>query len=429
MAAPNSAKNNMLIGGNAPAAPPAPPPAAGYSIESVRGLINNLANLREDPVVNVSTIQGDDRDAIKNTVSALLVVALIEAAKNLRVNGVSLDGTFDDVMDGDLIPYKSSMIINVPTSKELVARLVTPLWMQSKNLPVGDVRAVIKGNLYSRIPDLDYNMWYDTLNLTSDQKIFLSKWDALVTKIRDHLSSSSAGEPSSEIRPSNAVAQPVKSTLTVFNRNPNVLAVLPQHRIRVTNPAAPMPVNPLAGFRIALQNGGNFNMKGGNVSRAAPLYPRLVMNGGASPFAVMEGGADAAMGAVNPWPAGRPAPNPVAILDARINAAVNGFKADLQNDLKGQIRNYSENTNTALKDLTERLQLLNDANKAFSQYRPGLGVDAGAMNADALKTMVDQIKEINERAEKASNKYSKLEEIAKTVEELAARGKGMGRNP
>jgi hypothetical protein len=51
------------------------------------------------------------------------------------------------------------------------------------------------------------------------------------------------------------------------------------------------------------------------------------------------------------------------------------------------------------------------------------------MNADALKTMVDQIKEINERAEKASNKYSKLEEIAKTVEELAARGKGMGRNP
>ena len=425
MAAPNSAKNNMLIGGGDGAAA-APPAAPGYSIESVRGLINNLATLKNDPVVNVSTIKGDNRAAIKNTVSALLAVALTEAAKNLRVDGVTLDETFDDVMNGDLIPYKSSMIINVPTSKELVARLVTPLWMQSKNLPVGDVRAVIKGNLYSRIPDLDYNMWYDTLNLNAEPKTNLTKWDALVTKIRDHLSSSSAGEVSSEIRPSNAVAQPVKSTLTVFNRNPNVLAVLPQHRIRVTNPAAPLPGNPLAGFRIALQNGGNFNMKGGNVSRAAPLYPTLVMNGGASPFAVMEGGAAA-------WPAGRPTPNPVAILDARINAAVNGFKAatgkELDDALKNSIREYSDNTNTALKDLTEKLQLLNDANKAFSQYRPGLGVNAGTMNADQLKTMVDQIKEINERAEKASNKYSKLEEIAKTVEELAARGKGMGRNP
>ena len=391
--------------------------------------------MRNNPAVVVTNIQGADRYAIKQTVYQLLVEALTGAVINKNANGVNLTETFDDVMDGDLIPYKSSMIINVPTSKELVSRLVTPLWMQSKNLPVGNVRDVIKSNLYSRIPDSDYNMWYDTLNLDDDPKTNLTKWDELVKKIRDHLSSSSAGQTSSEIRPSNAVAQPVKSTLTVFNRNPNVLAVLPQHRIRVTNPAAPMPVNPLAGFRIALQNGGNFNMKGGNVSRAAPLYPTLVMNGGASPFAVMEGGAlvPADVGRINPWPAGRPTPNPVAILDARINAAVNGFKAatgkELQNDLRGQIRIYSETTNTALKDLTERLQLLNDANKAFSQYRPGLGVDAGAMNADALKTMVDQIKEINERAEKASNKYSKLEEIAKTVEELAARGRGMGRNP
>jgi methyl-accepting chemotaxis protein len=178
-------------------------------------------------------------------------------------------------------------------------------------------------------------------------------------------------------------------------------------------------------------------MKGGNVSRAAPLYPRLVMNGGASPFAVMEGGADAeairAVGNANPWPTNRPTPNPVAILDARINAAVNGFTAatskPLDATLKGEIRLYSDNTNKALKDLTDRLQLLNDANKAFSQYRPGLGVDAGTMNAAKLQEMVDQIKEINERAEKASKKYTKLEEIAKTVEELAARGRGMGRNP
>ena len=427
MAAPNSAKNNMLIGGNLPA-------AAGYTIESVRGLINNLDNLRTDlnavKDVNLNPIADGRRAEVEVYVNSVLSTA-IGGTYNTQVNNVSLEDTMQSIIEGDYIPYKSSMILNVPTSKELVARLVTPLWMQSKGLPVGNVIDVIKSNLYSRIPDLDYNTWYDTTIVDDNKKTNLSKWDELVKKIRDHLSSSSAGTVSSEIRPSNAVAQPVKSTLTVFNRNPNVLAVLPQHRIRVTNPAAPMPVNPLAGFRIALQNGGNFNMKGGNVSRAAPLYPTLVMNGGASPFAVMEGGGVAAAPAA--WPTDRPTPNPVAILDARINAAINGFKAatnkELDGGLKNSIREYSDNTNKALKELTEKLQLLNDANKAFSQYRPGLGVDAGRMTTDQLKTMVDQIKEINERAEKASNKYSKLEEIAKTVEELAARGRGMGRNP
>jgi hypothetical protein len=269
-------------------------------------------------------------------------------------------------------------------------------------------------------------MWYAALALDADQKTNLSKWDELVKKIRDKLSGSTAGVTSSEIPPANAVAQPKLSTITVFNRNPAVAAMLPAIRNNVIN--VPTPANPLAGFRVALQNGGNFNMKGGNVSRAAPLYPTLVMNGGASPFAVMEGGAAAAA-----WPADRQVPNPVAILDAKINASVNGFKAatgkDLQSGLRDDIRKYSDNTNKALKELSENLKLLDDSSKAFSQYRPGLGVDAGNMNAEQLKDMVDQIKVVNDAAEKASKKYSKLEEISKTLDELVARGRGVGRNP
>jgi hypothetical protein len=51
------------------------------------------------------------------------------------------------------------------------------------------------------------------------------------------------------------------------------------------------------------------------------------------------------------------------------------------------------------------------------------------MTAEQLKTMVDQIKVVNDAAEKASKKYSKLEEISKTLDELVARGRGVGRNP
>jgi hypothetical protein len=400
-----------------------------YDVGSVTSLIDNLNNLRADKVVDnvdLSTIVAGTKDEVVARINAVLARVITAVPYGAAAGGQDLFTLINGIMNGDVIPYKSSMIVNVPTSKELVSRLITPLWMTSKGLPMNNETAAITGNTYSHIPASDYDMWYSSLALDANQKTNLSKWDELVKKIRDKLSGSIAGATSSEIPPGNAVAQPKKSTITVFNRNPAVAAMLPAIRNNVIN--VPTPANPLAGFRVALQNGGNFNMKGGNVSRAAPLYPTLVMNGGASPFAVMEGGAAAAA-----WPADRQVPNPVAILDAKINASVNGFKAatgaDLQAGLRNDIRSYSDNTNNALKDLSDKLKLLDDSSKAFSQYRPGLGVDAGNMTAEQLKTMVDQIKEVNDAAEKASKKYSKLEEISKTLDELVARGRGVGRNP
>jgi len=415
-----------------------------YDVGSVTSLIDNLDNLRNarvvadvdlhtivSPIAAAAAAAGGAQNVVRSQISLVLDATIGGNYAAAIPTGQSLNLILNNIMRGDFIPYKSAMIVNVPTSKELVSRLVTPLWMTSKGLPMNDTSAAIASNTYSHIPASDYDMWYAALALNADQKTNLSKWDELVKKIRDKLSGSTAGVTSSEIPPGNAVAQPKKSTITVFNRNPAVAAMLPAYRNNVIN--VPTPANPLAGFRVALQNGGNFNMKGGNVSRAAPLYPTLVMNGGASPFAVMEGGAAAAADGVWPAPGARQVPNPVAILDAKINASVNGFKAatgaELESNLRTEIRKYSDDTYDMINKLSEKLELLDNSSKAFSQYRPGLGVSAGNMTAEQLKTMVDQIKEVNDAAEKASKKYSKLEEISKTLDELVARGRGVGRNP
>jgi hypothetical protein len=158
------------------------------------------------------------------------------------------------------------------------------------------------------------------------------------------------------------------------------------------------------------------NLVGGNSSKAAPLYPRFVMHGGAHPLAVMEGGA------AGTWAPARDSPNPVAVLDGRIKELEAQFKAatgqGINAGLANTIRGYADTVSTNIGNVQKSLKELADANAALAQYPVGLGMDASNFDAAKLKAISEQAEKINKDAAKASKQLDKLTQIKDTLEEL-----------
>jgi len=350
--------------------------------------------------------------------------AQIDAVVNLFPNtSPKLKDLIKSISTNNLIVTKSNAFINnVPFSDELLSRMVSPLFVASKALPVTSNEITdnyVKSNVWSTMPESERSVYVAALNLNAEEKTKLKNYDEWVEKIRAVLS---AGPVAVEqgIRPSNIITAPVVTTASVFNRYPvSVQAALRERR--KSDPSNPMnPAALLGHIRVAM-NGGATNMKGGNAfasSKAAPLYPRVVMHGGAYPLATMEGGA---------WEPTRPVPNPVALIDSRIKALELQFKSvtrqELDPVLTTQIHTYSDTINTTIGALEKDLNNLTSATQALSQYRPGAGVEINKKNLEAIAA---QAKAINDKAAKASKQVDKMTQIHDLLEELVSKARPVG---
>ena len=178
-------------------------------------------------------------------------------------------------------------------------------------------------------------------------------------------------------------------------------------------------------------NGGANNMIGGKSSKAAPLYPRFVMHGGAHPLAVMEGGAAIGLANAAPaaapllaaWPTARDSFNPVAVLDARIKELEEQFKTatgstGLSGTVSTQIRTYADTVNTTIRNLQQNLKELTEANAALAQYPVGLGMDAATFDGNKLRSLSAQAEQLNKDSQKAAKQLDKLEQIKNSLESL-----------
>ena len=392
----------------------------------------------------------------RNAQIAAVVAAVAAAAGPPAVAGAPSTALLDvmnTIFMGDwtLNPITKKAIFNVPKSDELLRRCVSVVFAKSSGVDivpagatVNDMAnamvATISGPFFNNMPKSDSDMYIALLGLNKEDRESLARYDERVDRIREALSQGPAPGAATGIQPGNIVPNPVLNSVSVFSAYPASLQEALRQR-RKSDPSAANPAATLNRIRISMNGGaynaGTNNLVGGNASRALPLYPRLVMNGGSHPLAVMEGGAGMAAwpGASNPasaaanaaatppgtWPTSRANPNPVSLLDGRIKELESQFNRTTGQNLgalSGEIRGYSDSLNTAMDNLQKELQNLADANKALSQFSPGLGLDVSASSSLQLKQITDQADKINKDAAKASKQLDKLTQIKDSLEEL-----------
>jgi hypothetical protein len=372
----------------------------------------------------------DSRAMVKEAVLSDLGLAAGGAAARLRA---LFDAIFD--LDPVLNEKTNRLIYNVPKHDEILRRLCAAIFAKKMglldtvtkaaggggNLLVTDVAAPIlanaRGKLYNTMPASDSDVYLAQFNLTPEEKDSLARYDAHVDKIRDVLSQGEVVS-SGSIMPSNILPGVKLSSIAVFSRYPMSV----QDALRTRRKSDPSnPVNTMSRIRISM-NGGANNMRGGASSKTGPLYPKFVMHGGSHPLAVMEGGAAAAVPAPGPV---RTSPNPVAVLDARIQELRAQFTAatnkPLGPNLSTDIDRFTNEIYTNVKSVQDGLNVLANANKALAQYPVGLGMDASTFNEQKLKDISAQAEKINKDAQKASKQLTKLEQISDTLAELVAK--------
>jgi hypothetical protein len=346
---------------------------------------------------------------------------------------VRLRALFDALFDLDPVLNEKTnrLIYNVPKHDEILRRLCAAIFAKKMGLldtvnkaGGGDLLATdvavpilanARGKLYNTMPASDSDVYLAQFNLTPEEKDSLARYDAHVDKIRDVLSQGEVVS-SGSIMPSNILPGVKLSSIAVFSRYPASV----QDALRTRRKSDPSnPVNTMSRIRISM-NGGANNMRGGASSKTGPLYPKFVMHGGSHPLAVMEGGAAAAVaGPV------RTSPNPVAVLDARIQELKAQYKAATNKNfdpaLGPNIDNFTTQIYDNVKLVQDGLNVLANANKALAQYPVGLGMDASTFNEQKLKDISAQAEKINKDAQKASKQLTKLEQISDTLAELVAK--------
>ena len=348
--------------------------------------------------------------------------ALPVPAAGLNVSVVAL---ISGIFNGNHVVSKyGKLIFNLPKSDELVNRLVSVVYGKNSGLEInnavqvaaaagGDgVVSVAVGTLFSSMPAADRDRIKAMLAITPDEQSALDKWDERVDKIREVLSEGASGA-SNGIAAANIIRTPGLVTASAISSMPATLksALLLK---RASDPSN--PITKLTHLRVAM-NGGDATMRGGNANPHAPLYPRIVMNGGAHPLATYMGGAAPDVDA------------PVRALMARINGLRDQFKSATGGpaDFPGaaatlsRLDTWKDDVKNGLNSLQENLDRLAKINAAVSQYRPGLGVDVNAMTDQQLKDLVKQADDLNKQAQKSAKQFDKLKEISDLLQQLVAK--------
>jgi hypothetical protein len=168
-------------------------------------------------------------------------------------------------------------------------------------------------------------------------------------------------------------------------------------------------------------------MVGGKVSPSAPLYPSVVMNGGAHPFAVLEGGNHpfaVLEGGNDNWmqlEGNRymPAQQVQNKLDRLLNevtllSTTPAIKLELP-QLKSRIQGKVDILTRELKEIRDEFYKMDNAKTALSTEPNGPGVDPNFADLAARGA------ELNKKTQKVANSWEKVMTIGEQLELLVSR--------
>jgi prefoldin subunit 5 len=319
--------------------------------------------------------------------------------------------------EGDTIIHKGRQIVRLSDSKELVLRLVSPLLanaMSSFNSK-GEVSDAVfwtaVGNTYKHVLPHKRDLYCDALGLSADEyvKIF-EKWDQQVEKIRDKLAS--VGKNANPVIPDKNIIAPTvyspNSTETKYRDSKTVLTSKPVLTLtgRVLRPTAPIMVK-VTTSEPRVFAGGN-----AQANLHAPLYPTIVMNGGAHPLATLSGGDHKYVGTLAQGPA--------------LDRLVEQFKKLAGKDVKtnatvAEIENFRNKVVKDSEELQKNIDILQNANIALARAPLGAGFDAANFSAEQLKNLAKKGEEINKSSERLFKRMNKLDDIADLLQQVVDR--------
>ena len=314
--------------------------------------------------------------------------SLDEAKNNVSAAfgaGSNLSAALKDMIESKkLCEYKGYTIYCVPSAEELLNRLAAAA-VYSKMIPSVSFEEHFKDA--SEVSQGTLDKWVPALGVGAEAK---KAWNAVATKIKDTMLARKRESGATAVAELFPVGEPVRTfTNTGVTSRPT-----PSYAVPSTG-ALPS-VNALK---------LTWGMRGGSVSSHAPLYPAVVMNGGAHPFATFSGGDGA---------------KAVAHIEASITAMENQFKLLTGKNLSDVTGAVSPNSvvarvKTDVNDLEAALAKLRNANLALASAPLIAGVQPD------YATLVSAGEEISKKAEKASRGWDRLSQIHEALKELVAK--------
>jgi len=308
--------------------------------------------------------------------------------------------------NADYLVHNGKQVLRVSCSEELAKRFCAPIYMNYIGIKIDSVCEAMTLDTYKHIPGRLEDSYISSLELTSAKaKAAFKEWDERVKSILDGLAS--AGLPSTVATFPNLLTKPVVQSVTVLSGvNPIVrdavyAANAPGAITRMVQPQI-FTVGYAKPVMTAMRGGAEHNPH-------APLYPKLVMNGGANPFALYGGNE-----AVDTM---------VSVIQNRINALKTEYLAvsgvPLAGSIDTKIQTYVTKVKSGFEGLEEDLKNLRDANGYLAQYPLSEGLPRPA-NTASLKTLADKGREVTEKSLRLSKQVGKLSEIENLLNELVA---------
>ena len=390
------------IGYVAPAAPVAPVvpvvPAvpAGAAMDFIRQFNAVVVGAFAVPA-GVAAVAGPPAVAAAAPTDAAVRAAVVAA---LNVPAGSLANAVANIYDSAQrsVSQQGKTLRHIPKSDEIAARAAAVIRGAAFGVAAS---ASFEGEAYKNIPASEVAdlKAYSPLDAAK-----VKAWDELVDSIRRQLSEYRMPGQEEDIPEARRLANPSLVRLASFSNYGDEL------KGAVRRARTPPTGSTLGAMRAIgeLRVASVPVFRGGNASAHAPLYPRMVMNGGAHPFATLSGGEV----------------EPAAVLQAKIKSLLAQYKTitgqDLPDPLAGQITGYGTAVNDALKAVKKSLQELADANAALAQYPLGLGAPVPTTPAE-LEAYAKRGAELNKEAERAARKMNKLEEIADLLQQMVNR--------
>jgi len=354
-------------------------------------LINELEAALNSSVYNQKVSDLLSRNPIVNSVSLGLTLGMDRDSFVTKIIQDSLDKK-------NYIIHNGLQITNVPLFNELLRRIVVSMYLRNIEVPLGRDEYLL--DTWKHIPPMLEDAYIASLGVPPG---LASKWDARVKEIRDALAKRSSTSGSASFDPKNVINQPGLQTVTVLSTaNPSTAnAVYNQNN---PNMVGNTVLRPVSIFSLGLNK-----MNGGSVRNLhAPLYPKLVMNGGAHPFAVISGGDSSV-------------DNMIAVIESRIASLKQQYQAvsgqELDVTISRQITNYVAEVRSGFEGLEKDLKNLRDASGYLAQNPLAEGLPLPA-NTTELSVLAEKGRAITEKSLKLSKQFGKVSKIESLLEEL-----------
>lgn len=298
----------------------------------------------------------------------------------------------------DYIVHNGIQILNVPLANEVLKRVVSPMYAAHINIPTTSDLSTMLSDLYKTIPGGLEDAYIASLNVPAG---VATKWDARVKSIRDALATKQPGAGQTVFPEKNVIEEPKMLSVTRLSSADSVLKDAVVRSMDISS----QRVNPIgAWFNISANPR---RQAGGSVRNLhAPLYPKLVMNGGANPFAVLSGGAS------------NPVDMQIKVIENNINQLKEQYKLvsgqDLNVEIAKNITNYVGKVRDGLNGLQKDLSNLREVTGYLAQNPLGEGLSLPA-SPDELASLAEKSRAVTEKSLRLSNQFKKLSDIEREL--------------